>query len=380
LPGRLHPRYAATGIGAVCWRPERGDKAIASSFADIDLLLRGMAVGAQLALVVALARGTPNRSLRYAAILFLAANIIFLLNGSAIIRAMLGELSQLLWVFQLGGAGLLWLFAVVLFEDRRLDVPALLPALLLTAIGLTAQFSPPAISPWLWTAHNLVGLALAGHAMFVIIRSGRVDLVEARRRLRVPFLATVAGYSLLLSTVQLGLLAGIGAGWYQLADAVIQLALGLCGAAVMLEARQLLFGKAEPAPMDQAEFDSDAIWIKKLHAAVEREALWQKEGLTIGDLADAIDLPEHRVRKLINDRLGHRNFPSFINDYRIAAAKELLRDPDQLRRTVASIAYDTGFGSLGPFNRAFRDATGLTPTEWRRRALAEVSPIPENPD
>ena len=32
-----------------------------------------------------------------------------------------------------------------------------------------------------------------------------------------------------------------------------------------------------------------------------------------------------------------------------------------------------GYGSLGPFNRAFRAATGATPTEWRRQAL-QASP------
>jgi len=49
---------------------------------------------------------------------------------------------------------------------------------------------------------------------------------------------------------------------------------------------------------------------------------------------------------------------------------------------VAAIAFDLGYGSLGPFNRAFRAATGATPTEWRRQALAaagaDPSPILED--
>jgi AraC-like DNA-binding protein len=31
---------------------------------------------------------------------------------------------------------------------------------------------------------------------------------------------------------------------------------------------------------------------------------------------------------------------------------------------------DAGFQSIGPFNRAFKADTGLTPTEFRRNALA----------
>jgi AraC-like DNA-binding protein len=63
---------------------------------------------------------------------------------------------------------------------------------------------------------------------------------------------------------------------------------------------------------------------------------------------------------------------------RIDAAKAMLVAPDSAGRTIAAIAFDLGFGSLGPFNRAFRDATGLTPTEYRRTNSAQSSPIPEN--
>jgi AraC-like DNA-binding protein len=37
---------------------------------------------------------------------------------------------------------------------------------------------------------------------------------------------------------------------------------------------------------------------------------------------------------------------------------------------VLTIALDAGFQSIGPFNRAFKADTGLTPTEFRRDALA----------
>ncbi len=104
---------------------------------------------------------------------------------------------------------------------------------------------------------------------------------------------------------------------------------------------------------------------------------WRREGLTIGALAEEVGVPEHRLRRLINDNLGHRNFAAFVNTRRIEAAKALLADPAQARTTVAAIAFELGFGSLGPFNRAFKEATGKTPTEWRARANA--SPKPEIP-
>jgi AraC-like DNA-binding protein len=107
--------------------------------------------------------------------------------------------------------------------------------------------------------------------------------------------------------------------------------------------------------------------------------VWRREGLTIGDLAAEVGVPEHRLRPLINDHLGFRNFAAFVNAHRIEAAKTLLGDPAQARQTVAAIAFDLGFGSLGPFNRAFKEVAGITPTQWRRQALGETSPISENP-
>jgi len=38
---------------------------------------------------------------------------------------------------------------------------------------------------------------------------------------------------------------------------------------------------------------------------------------------------------------------------------------------VLSIALDAGFQSIGPFNRAFTAAMGVTPTDYRRHKLAD---------
>jgi len=81
-------------------------------------------------------------------------------------------------------------------------------------------------------------------------------------------------------------------------------------------------------------------------------------------------LPEHRLRRLINQGLGHRHFSAFLNAYRIADAKQALLDPHQAGVPVLSIAMDVGFQSIGPFNRAFKADTGLTPTEFRRTHAA----------
>ena len=49
-----------------------------------------------------------------------------------------------------------------------------------------------------------------------------------------------------------------------------------------------------------------------------------------------------------------------------------LRDPLQAEVPILTIALDAGFQSLGPFNRAFKAETGLTPSDYRRRQLTAM--------
>jgi len=99
------------------------------------------------------------------------------------------------------------------------------------------------------------------------------------------------------------------------------------------------------------------------------EGAFQQSGLNIRTLAEQLGHTEHQLRKLINGRLGFRNFSAFLNSYRIPEAKKVLADAEQVRKPVLTIALDLGYGSLGPFNRAFKAATDMTPTEYRQAAL-----------
>ena len=101
------------------------------------------------------------------------------------------------------------------------------------------------------------------------------------------------------------------------------------------------------------------------YMAAERP--YRDETMTIAKLAGQLGEPEYRMRRLINGQLGQRNFASFLNGYRLDEVKSALSDPDQRQVPILTIALDAGFGSLGPFNRAFREAEGMTPTAFRNR-------------
>ena len=90
--------------------------------------------------------------------------------------------------------------------------------------------------------------------------------------------------------------------------------------------------------------------------------------LRVSDLAGAIHVPTHVVSAVLNREFG-LNFSDFVNRYRTREAEQLLLDPERRQFTILSIALEVGFASKASFNRAFKKHTGLTPSEYQRRAM-----------
>jgi len=85
-------------------------------------------------------------------------------------------------------------------------------------------------------------------------------------------------------------------------------------------------------------------------------------------LADAQRIGESALRALINQQLGFRNFNDFLHHHRLQEAAARLAGEDL---PILTIALESGYGSIGPFNRAFRQRFGMTPTEYRAAARME---------
>ena len=341
-----------------------------------------IAIGAlsTLALCVGLARG--NAPLRLALILTCLSAICALATHGPFALLVLWEAGRLPWPDEVrllfapfGEAliGLLWLSVMILFEDARIIPLRFAPTALLMAVS-AASLLTGLLNPFGWMA-VAINLALAGHAFARVARGWRDDLVEKRRRLRRPFLLVlgiVLALVLAIQGVQFGGQVGrvsdaIMTPIYGSLDVALAI-MALAAGALFLEPRAALV--TEPAPPPQrAETDADDAAMAKLDILMIQAEVWRREGLTVGALANEVGMPEHRLRVLINGRLGHRNFATFVNARRIDAARRQLADPVFANTPISKIAYDLGFASLGPFNRAFKDTTGVTPTEWRRSKM-----------
>ncbi|WP_232375683.1 helix-turn-helix domain-containing protein [Mesorhizobium comanense] len=282
-----------------------------------------------------------------------------------------------------------WLWARVVFDDDFVFRPWH-AGVWAAAVGLGLTVSYASIGGSAATAINrALMLANLGFGMLAImqtIASWRMDLVAGRRRLRVAVLMGTLAYIAANSAANLSSVAALT--WSSPARNLAN-ALGLCLLAAL--AGWTLFRTAppvrtlalEPAIGSANRLSSAAVrndgraaiepaLLGRLERLMTVERAYRREGLTIGSLAALMRLPEYRLRQVINEGLGFRNFNAFLNHYRIDEAKTALADDSQKDVPVLTIAMDAGFQSLGPFNRAFKADTGLTPSEFRRFAFAKT--------
>ena len=226
------------------------------------------------------------------------------------------------------------------------------------------------VSKGIW----LIELGMAVHMLFVAWSGMLGDLVEKRRRLRVVFSTGVA-FLFVLIVVSEQVLERLFPGAKGMFDTLEFAALFFVLAYLMwhlaVGGADWLFGsveKKDDGPQMHRVHDNDnTIELAKIDRFTGDDTLLEPD-LTITRLAEISCIPQHRLRRLINQHLGFRNFADFLNKYRIDAAKVRLSDVAEYNTQVLVIAMDLGYGSLGPFNRAFKARTGQTPTEFRRQA------------
>lgn len=338
----------------------------------LEILARGAAIGGFAVTGLALALDRRTTPARWVGGLFFACAVAHVIEGFRPGGATLASL--ILCALSVATTGLFWTLSYALFADeRRFSLHRLWPAVGLVALWFLARSMPSTICKPFWLVFNLATAGLVAHALLVIWRGWRGDLVVQRRRLRGPVMIAAAGYILLLSIRDLAWIGGLpGLPASSLSQALALAALAVAASAALLRAEPLLVvspvaGEAtarSPAP-EIGLPPADRLVLARLETAMDDDQVWRGEDLSISALAALVGAPEHRLRRLINGVLGHRNFADYVNGRRIEAAKTALAAPELALKSISTIAYDLGFASLGPFNRAFRAATGVTPTAWR---------------
>lgn len=272
---------------------------------------------------------------------------------------------------------LFWLFARTWFNDRtRLSQTDLLIVAAAMVNVLIIHFALEGRSLLFFVSGATFRIAMFAFGFIGLWEAWRGregDLVEGRRRLRLALIGTVGLYVLVIAVAEMAVYqANAPASIISLiGSSIVFITLPFCAA--MFAMRQSdLFG-TRPALISSPPTRIPAAdpLAERLLACMATERPYRDEGLTIAMLAQRLGEQEYRLRRLINGVLGHRNFAQFLNSYRLGEVRQALNDPAQREVPILTIALDAGFGSLGPFNRAFRDAEAMTPSSYRARALAD---------
>ncbi|MFL6550795.1 MAG: helix-turn-helix domain-containing protein [Povalibacter sp.] len=101
---------------------------------------------------------------------------------------------------------------------------------------------------------------------------------------------------------------------------------------------------------------------RKLGVQMREQRLYCDNALSLRSLCQHLRENPHYVSQVINQDFA-TSFSEFVNQHRIEEAKRILIDaPD---KTVLTICLETGFNSKSTFNAAFREYTGMTPTQYR---------------
>ncbi len=380
----------------------------AETTANFSELLLGLCAGALFAMAAAMLRA-PRPAARWTGFAFFLTSAFFAIKlWCDSTHAFPIEIRNVIACIAMTSVGWFWLMVMALFDDRDDFKPVMFAAPAgLFIFGILHRVPTGPLAPLVWTGSTLLQAGLAISALMMVVRSWKGDLVEQRRRIRGPFMIAVSLYILSLNGFDIWAMLGDTPAWYPMFNAFMLSGCVLAGAFAFLEAREAMFGaetaqalpvrptaSRAPAAGESAggargrglngNGGSAAVLDRAAKADLDRlemlmstQQVWKEEGLTIASLALRAGIPEAQLRRLISDCLGYRNFPSYVNAHRIAAAKARLSNPNEARVSISTIAYDIGFASLGPFNRAFREETGVAPSEWRRNALQEPSPIPE---
>lgn len=98
---------------------------------------------------------------------------------------------------------------------------------------------------------------------------------------------------------------------------------------------------------------------------MENERPFLNANLSLNQLARQMGMSPRDLSFVIN-RGFDKNFFDFVGDYRIRYATVLL-DRLEAGKTVIEVMYESGFNSKSVFNTAFKQKTGMTPTQYRNR-------------
>ena len=88
-----------------------------------------------------------------------------------------------------------------------------------------------------------------------------------------------------------------------------------------------------------------------------------KEEISLSSVAEALNLSQSHISHLFTNKI-RISFRDYINSLRLNASLILLKKGEL---SITEIAYESGFGTIRTFNRAFRKKFGVSPRDYLKQ-------------
>ncbi|WP_404397986.1 helix-turn-helix domain-containing protein [Idiomarina loihiensis] len=217
--------------------------------------------------------------------------------------------------------------------------------------------------------HHVLGLSILVYILIDAIKGFEDDLVERRRRLRLIMITAISFYMVLLTLIELSQ-SNLKDYWlFSLGNAITALLVSIYFTWGYIQTSKGVSTESSSAldnsSAAQKAIDTGEPPLVAMLADTMNSGFYTHNGLSINQLASELKVPAHQLRKVINSQMGFDNFTQFVNSYRIPAVRDALSDSNRAKESILTIALEAGFNSIAPFNRAFKQQTGMTPREYR---------------
>lgn len=307
------------------------------------------------------------------------------ISMSMVRHAFDGQLGGLDYVFAIGSGGTCSIFYLVarsLFRSNAtIGWPQLLIVSLIILPGIAAPWlelgverGGPNAATWAAIDHSMTNMQLMFSSTILVlafwegIRGWSDSLPTNERRLRMMYLSV---YGMCVSVCTIWQAQPESSAFFDQLEVLLQ---SIAANAIVITswiAVQYRWTHPLTRPERVAETgNEDQLIARAVERHMRDEQAYLIPDLKVATLAKRLREPDYKISRAITQVLGARNFNQYVNALRIEHAKAMLAGEAGRTRSILTVALDSGFASIGPFNRAFKASEDMTPREFRTAAQA----------